>query len=67
MLKAAIPYKPTSKGLVAVDRSTGEFVVLRPHIGSRFHAYAKTWDQLSQEQRNALIRAKLVTQNGKIL
>jgi hypothetical protein len=74
-LDMSIPVKPTSAVRIGVDYDEGEFVVLRfswgavvpkPN-GQTFHGYVTNWAKLSQEMKNALIRARMATRTGKIL
>ena len=66
MLQIAVEFSPNSSGAVAADPATGEFVVFRETGNDVFHAYAVTWNQLTQAQKNALINAGQVTVNGTI-
>ena len=52
---------------VAVDQSTGKFVVYRTDANGRTHGYETTWKGLRNDQRAALQKAGLVTQRGKII
>jgi hypothetical protein len=66
-LDVSVPYDANSPGRVAVDPKSGEFVIFRPHAPGRYHGYAVAWDQLTQPQRNALIKSGQVNVRGKIL
>lgn len=75
-LDYSIPVKPSSAVRVAIDPELQEFVVLRyQEFGFHpdqpndlvFHGYAVSWKQLSQEMKNALIRAGMVDRRGRIL
>jgi hypothetical protein len=69
-VKASFPVR------VGLDQEKGTFVVLRWHgagefrgrpNSEKFHGYAVPWKTLSQELRNALIRAGIADRRGRIL
>ena len=66
-LDHSVPYDANSPARVAVEPKSGEFVIFRPHAPGRYHGYAVTWDQLTQPQKNALIKSGQVNVRGKIL
>ncbi len=61
---SAIQVKPGQR--VAVDQSTGKFVVYRTDPNGQTHGYETTWKGLRNDQRAALQKADLVTKRGKI-
>lgn len=65
-LNTSVPFNPNSTGRVAADPETGEFVVFKQHGPGQFHGYSVTWDQLTQPQKNALIKTGQVNVGGKI-
>ena len=67
-LDESVQVKPTSPRRVGVDRNANEFVVFdETHPGkSVFHGHVRTWQQLTPEMKNALIKAGKVTKSGKI-
>jgi hypothetical protein len=66
-LDTSVPTNADSTGRVAVDPKTGEFVVFKWHGSGRYHGYAVLWKQLTQAQKNALIKSGQVNVRGKIL
>jgi RHS repeat-associated protein len=68
-LDNSIQIKETSTRRIGIDRSTNEFVVFdntNPGTGT-FHGHVRSWGQLTQEMKNALIKAGEVTRTGKII
>ena len=61
---SAIQVKPGQR--VAVDQSSGKFVVYRTDPNGQTHGYQTTWQGLRNDQRAALQKADLVTKRGKI-
>ena len=68
-LDTSIPFKPTSKARIGVDKSAKEFVVFSPSnkSGSEFHGHTRKWDELSNEMKSTLVRNGLTNMKGKIL
>jgi hypothetical protein len=75
-LDYSVPVKPTSRLRVGVDYDESVFVVLRFHdLGEFrdslnfeiFHGFVVDWLDLTQEQRNALMRWGLANLRGRIL
>jgi RHS repeat-associated protein len=52
---------------VAVDQSSGKFVVYKTDANGQTHGYETTWKGLRNDQRAALQKAGQVTQKGKIV
>lgn len=62
------------KHRVHVDPKTGEISVYKRHTVTTvkpccelWHGHQSTWSELSQDQKNALIKSKLVRPNGNLL
>ena len=54
---------------VGVDYDTGEFAVFdqtHPNKGI-FHGHVRTWEELTQEQQNALVKSGYTDRRGRIL
>jgi hypothetical protein len=66
-LENSVQVKATSPRRVGVDVANGEIVVLDQTSARVFHGHVRGWDQLTDQQRNALIRSKLVDKRGNIL
>jgi hypothetical protein len=71
----SVPVKSTSRLRVGVDYGDSAFVALRFHNMGEFrdslnyeifHGYVLDWMELSQEQRNALMRWGLADLRGRI-
>jgi hypothetical protein len=52
---------------VGVDMETGEFNIFDEHTEGVFHGHSRSWNELSQAQKNVLIKNKVVNVKGKIL
>ncbi len=59
--------KGTSPRRVGVDKANGQIVVLDQTSKGQFHGHVRSWSELSDQQRNALTKAKLVDKRGNIL
>jgi len=68
-LDNSIQIKETSPRRIGIDRSTNEFVVFdNTNPGTEtFHGHVRTWTELTQEMKNALIKAGEVTRTGKVI
>jgi len=68
-LDNSVQVKSTSPRRVGVDPATGEIAVFdETHPGQKvFHGHVRTWDQLTQEMKNALQRAGLVDKRGRLI
>jgi hypothetical protein len=58
-------------GRVGIDPETGEIVVMmnNGHIEGqdpKYHGHVRSWDELNQEMKNALIRNKMAKPNGRL-
>ena len=67
MLDVSIKIKDTSDRRIAVDKSTGEFVIFDKTIDNIYHSHVRTWNELTQEMKNLLINKGFVNRKGKIL
>ena len=74
-LDNSVQVKSASTGRIGIDYNEGEFVVFRrtvtefhelPEI-EIFHGYVVEWAELTQDMRNALMRAGMVNLRGKIV
>jgi filamentous hemagglutinin len=76
-LDFSVRVKETSTARIGIDVDDGDaFVVFRQHEAGEFperpgqeifHGYVVAWSDLAQEQKNALLRARLVNLKGKAL
>ena len=66
-LDNSVQVKDTSPRRVGVDKKNGQIVVLDQTSKDTFHGHVRDWKNLSSQQQNALIKAKLVDKKGKIL
>lgn len=66
-LDNSVPIKPTSTRRVGVDPSTDEIVVLDETFPGKgiYHGHVRSWNELTQEMKNALINAGLVDKRGR--
>jgi hypothetical protein len=66
-LDNSVPIKGTSTRRVGVDPTTGEIVVFDETYPGKgvFHGHVRSWDELTQEMKNALIKAGLVDKKGR--
>ena len=51
---------------VGIDYDTGQFVVFDETRKGVFHGHIRSWDELRQEMKNALVKSGQVTRRGKI-
>lgn len=49
-----------------MDYDTKEFNVFDEHSEGKFHGHVRTWNELSQEMKNILLKHNIVTKKGKI-
>jgi RHS repeat-associated protein len=75
-LDTSVEIGPNTPRRVGIDYTTGKFVVFdETHPGRTvfggpartFHGHVRPWDELTQQMRNALIRAGMVNRRGGIL
>jgi hypothetical protein len=76
-LDNSVKIKDTSPRRVGIDYETGEFAVfdethspgqLSPQQTTGvYHGHVRTWEELDQQMKNALIRSGMVNRGGKIL
>jgi hypothetical protein len=55
-----------TSGRIGIDYETGDFVVFREHTPGNFHGYVVPWNELTDTQRNVLIRAGMADRRGRI-
>ena len=66
-LKHSMRVKQTSDQRIFADKAKNEFVVFMRHESNKYHGHVKKWVELTQEQKNVLINARVVKPNGKFL
>jgi hypothetical protein len=68
-LQRSVPLGPNTTRRVSADPANTEFSVFdETHPGTGiYHGHARSWDQLNQQQKNALIRGGLADRKGRIL
>jgi hypothetical protein len=66
-LENSVQVRATSPRRVGVDAANSEIVVLDQTSEHIFHGHVRSWDQLTDLQRNALIRSKLTDKRGDII
>lgn len=59
--------KPTSPRRIGVDRTHDEIVVLDRTTEGRFHGHVRIWEELTDQQRAALVRNNLTDRRGNII
>ena len=59
--------KETSPRRVGADKKNGEIVVLDQTREGIYHGHVRGWKDLTQQQRNALIKGKITNKKGDIL
>jgi len=64
MLDSSIRIKFTSPRRIAFDGETGEISIFDQTFEGVFHGHVRTWDQLTQEMKNTLIKEKIFTPRG---
>ena len=70
-LDNSIQVKETNPRRVGIDPTTNEFVILdRTRVANDgteiYHGHVRSWDDMTVEQQNALIKNKKVNRKGKI-
>jgi hypothetical protein len=66
-LANSVQVKTTSPRRVGIDAENREIVVLDQTVEGVFHGHVRSWDELTDHQRNALIRAGLTDKRGNIM
>lgn len=66
VLNESIQVKSTSTRRIGVDKSTGEYVVFDQTKDNIYHGHVRKWDELTTDMKNALKKADLVNDKGKI-
>ena len=67
VLDSSVQVKKTSPRRVGVDESTGELVVFDQTYEGVFHGHVRSWGDLTTQMRNALRRAGVVDNRGRIV
>jgi hypothetical protein len=68
VLDNSVPIKPeTTTRRVGVDEDAGEIVVLDETEPGVYHGHVRTWGQLTDDMRKALVRAGLTNRRGKVI
>jgi RHS repeat-associated protein len=65
-LDNSVQVKGTSTRRVGVDYQNREFVVFDETRAGKFHGHARSWQQLTQEMKNALVKSGMASRSGKI-
>lgn len=66
-LDMSIQIKETSPRRIGIDYSTSDFVIFDQTIGNKYHGHVRSWKDLHIDMQNALKKAGMVDNNGKIL
>jgi len=70
-LDNSVRFNENSLNRVGIDTKNNEFVVLHRTETSnnitKFHGHTRTWNELTQKMKNALIKTGQVTNKGKII
>ncbi|MBN0980112.1 S-type pyocin domain-containing protein [Pseudomonas hygromyciniae] len=66
-LNDSIQVKPTEPRRVGIDPQTKEFVVIDRTTDELYHGHVRSWEELHQDMKNALIKAGKTNRKGKIL
>lgn len=66
-LDNSVRVKETSPRRVGVDQQAGQFVVYDQTRPGEFHGHVRSWQELTPDMKNALIKSGMATQRGKII
>jgi hypothetical protein len=66
-LDHSVQVKRTAPRRIGVDAAHCEIVVLDQTSPGKFHGHVRTWDQLTDRQRDTLVRNKLTDKRGNII
>ncbi len=67
-LNNSVSYKPTTLSRVGIDPDTGDIVVFDYTNDGTYHGHIETWQQLDQDQKNALYNDGFVDRStGRII
>lgn len=66
-LDNSVQVKGTSPRRVGVDAANGQIVVLDQTSKGKFHGHVRSWDQLTDQMRNSLIKNKMTDRHGNML
>jgi filamentous hemagglutinin len=64
-LDVSIQVKASSTRRMSVDKANREIVLFDQTSEGIFHGHVRSWKQLSNEQRSALIKSGMVDRKGK--
>ena len=67
VLDRSIQIKDTSPRRVGADPKTGEYVVFDAHRPGAWHGHVRSWDELTDAMKNALVEGGLTDRRGRIL
>jgi len=63
-LDVSVQVKPTSTRRVSVDKANREFSVFDQTSKGIFHGHVRSWKELNNQQRSALIKSGMVDTKG---
>jgi RHS repeat-associated protein len=66
-LATSVEVSSNSGTRVGVDAANDEIIVFMPHASNRYHGHVRSWDGLTQAQKNALVQAGLADRRGNII
>jgi hypothetical protein len=66
-LDMSIQIKDTSTRRIGIDYKTDEFVVFDNTIKNTYHGHVRTWNELTQEMKNTLIKNGVTDKKGKVI
>jgi RHS repeat-associated protein len=66
-LDNSVQVKNTAPRRVGVDAANGEIVVLDQTSAGKFHGHVRSWNDLTDQQRNTLIKNGLADKRGNII
>ena len=65
-LDNSVQVKGTSPRRIGIDHQSREFVVFDQTSPGKFHGHVRSWQQLTQEMKNAVVKSGLASSSGKI-
>lgn len=66
-LDLSIQIKETSTRRIGIDYKNQEFVVFDNTIANTYHGHVRSWQELTQEMKNSLIKNGIVDKKGQII
>ncbi len=66
-LNNSVTIKSTTNRRIGVSQITGEIVTFDDTNDGTYHGHVRTWDQLTQEMKNALANSGLIDNKGRII